>query len=635
MMMSNCDRSNPRDLYRYLCEVYGSEDVVKIRRKFYFFAEIFSNFEIEQNIAGGSKADGFEFPDSDFDVMILRKNIHVYESLSDTSQSDDCTSIIMDTNDTKLGYTRLRFENEKANSTNVDNLFLTYNAVNHGNGSYISSYSVRCFGKKDGHIIHGPCLMLTGEGAEYESLICFRCKTWIPQAADWVKRTRNSSLKPQLIDDITKYGILFIPVGSKTPQSDILEWKISFSIAEKRLVHSFSHTQFLCYAMMKTILSDIIKKKHEDLLCSYFIKTTMLWLSEEKPANFWSPDNLLHCYLTCLKRFIYYVKYRICPHYFIPQVNFYEDRFSDTEHGALLTSLLRVQSQEWEALRTSETLVNFEKECKLNSCSKEQGERTTSSIVSPLPWLEIFLLPNYDKCLKCMTVLSKISESTNSTRRLLVYVLASTAYEKVSKYKPYDAVSGNKQFYKSYKSILPYILVGSKSDCISGWCQLASLFYKLKLYKRCMGIVDDCIIKCTREKGMISANSYISIPNHIADLLSSNRYCVRVIQHFFLRTITFKSSFLLPIELEQIFKDDIRTGYVHISPMVYIYFLKFLCTHHLKQYRQKELILRYLKTIVNEKYFIIGSDQHIKSAEKILKVALSMLHFTYNDIHKL
>lgn len=127
--------------------------------------------------------------------------------------------------------------------------------------------------------VHGPCQMVKED--QIDIVRCFRCKEWVSIALPWIQRSRGTWPSSELIKDITHYGVLFVPVGCKTSTNEDIEWRISFSMAETQLVHSFTHTQILCYAMLKTIVSDIGKKRHGELICSYFIKTIMFWISEE------------------------------------------------------------------------------------------------------------------------------------------------------------------------------------------------------------------------------------------------------------------------------------------------------------------------------------------------------------------
>lgn len=48
-------------------------------------------------------------------------------------------------------------------------------------------------------------------------------------------------------------GVLLVPIGSKFPSSEDnnYEWRFSFSITKKLLVHSFNHGQLFCYVLLK------------------------------------------------------------------------------------------------------------------------------------------------------------------------------------------------------------------------------------------------------------------------------------------------------------------------------------------------------------------------------------------------
>lgn len=79
----------------------------------------------------------------------------------------------------------------------------------------------------------------------------------------------------QLVLKIVSSGVLFMPIGCTGSINEDIEWRISFSVADKLLIYSFNHTQLLCYGLMKLLLKDVIDKRQslKGLLCSYFLKT--------------------------------------------------------------------------------------------------------------------------------------------------------------------------------------------------------------------------------------------------------------------------------------------------------------------------------------------------------------------------
>lgn len=315
--------------YKLISEVFGSSDIIRLRQKLYSTCEIFFELEGFQHIPSGSRAEGLELDSSDFDVMRLQKYGRVYETVNGIDLNDKTFSIVMETEDCKLGFTKLRVLDVGEISKRAD--FLTQYLMNlwiikDGVSYYLSSGLVRRELLPENVDVHGPCQQINIGILEMECLHCFRCKEWISVAQPWVSRKREDWPTNELIKDIAAYGVLFVPVGCKTSRYEDIEWRISFSIAEKQLIHAFTHTQLLCYAMLKTVVSDISKQSDSELLCSYFVKTIMLWLADEHGSQFWIESQITSCYMTCLERLIYCVQCGICPHFFIPDINLFEQK---------------------------------------------------------------------------------------------------------------------------------------------------------------------------------------------------------------------------------------------------------------------------------------------------------------------
>lgn len=136
--------------------------------------------------------------------------------------------------------------------------------------------------------------------------VCVHCKSWLNLATDWIHRAQNEWPSDDIKSYIVDHGVLFVPVGVKGSVNEELEWRISFSVGEKLLAYSFNHTQLLCYALIKILLKDLIERdmKCKNLLCSYFLKTTLFWMSEDLPISVWKPANLIPCFLRCFDRLI-------------------------------------------------------------------------------------------------------------------------------------------------------------------------------------------------------------------------------------------------------------------------------------------------------------------------------------------
>ena len=110
-----------------------------------------------------------------------------------------------------------------------------------------------------------------------------------------------------------------------------MEWRISFSVAERTLVWSFSHVQIQCYAIMKIILKEFINphcSPDNRVLCSYFIKTFLFWKYEETDPSFWCQENLGDCIVFLLCGFYKYIFQGLLKHYFIPEFNLFSVKLS-------------------------------------------------------------------------------------------------------------------------------------------------------------------------------------------------------------------------------------------------------------------------------------------------------------------
>ncbi|VDI68530.1 Hypothetical predicted protein [Mytilus galloprovincialis] len=160
--------------------------------------------------------------------------------------------------------------------------------------------------------------------------------------------------RTELMENITELGVLLVPVGSKSSSNEVneLEWRMSFSLSEKVLIHSFNHVQLICYyvprvahicyALLKIFSNS--KKTLSKLLCSYYMKTLLFWILEETDGSKWTPDNLIHCFLVCVKRLCYWISINYIPNYFIPSHNMIDGKLSNKARNEMIRMLNRVLS---------------------------------------------------------------------------------------------------------------------------------------------------------------------------------------------------------------------------------------------------------------------------------------------------
>ncbi|CAC5422833.1 unnamed protein product [Mytilus coruscus] len=140
--------------------------------------------------------------------------------------------------------------------------------------------------------------------------------------------------------------------------------------------------------------------------------------------------------------------------------------------------------------------------------------------------------------------------------------------------------SSNKHQYKQYKSCLCTLLQNIYHDAVSGWLMIASFFYKTKEYSKALHIIIYSMSKCTPEK----LHRFIDINFQLPEFhLNHRKSVVQMWKILLVDVMKFKrNSLLIPNELQM----ELGSGVCLISPVVYAYFLKFLCHYYLNNVRQ-------------------------------------------------
>ena len=185
---------------------------------------------------------------------------------------------------------------------------------------------------------HGPAATIekTLLHTSIDNVFALRCNTLPDCAGEWITRQRHHNWPTEdTIEKCKTLGCFFVRVGHPNSSEKHLEWRISFSLQERLLVTDFNSVQLKCYILLKMIKRERIHATlGEKSLTSYHIKTCILYMIENTPAEFWVEDNLLACLYNILYKMQRWVEAGECPNYFIPRENMFEGR---------LTSQLQVQ----------------------------------------------------------------------------------------------------------------------------------------------------------------------------------------------------------------------------------------------------------------------------------------------------
>nr|XP_022307979.1 uncharacterized protein LOC111113981 [Crassostrea virginica] len=328
-----------------LCQIVGTSVQVTIRRETTDIREM-----VERQVVGndegiqmesGSRREGFRLKGSDFDLMHWLNNHRVIFDMSQSEYyyTENVTLILFDSSESPPGFTLLEL------LTPTTNRQVQSACVPMNDRLYISSSLYRqqnyCH-HMPGSMIHGPCESCEVPGVvEYDIACCFACEFWPSAASSWIDRC-HSWPDREVVNEIVRNGCHFVPIGHPLGLHEHEEWRISFSLAEHKLVHSMNHCQFLTYGLLKVFLKEVIDKQSEEtnkLLCSYHMKTVIFWVIQQNAVPLWCPQNLLAGFWVCFKLLLKWVHEGICPNFFISENNLFLSKVHSSAQKKLFLEL--------------------------------------------------------------------------------------------------------------------------------------------------------------------------------------------------------------------------------------------------------------------------------------------------------
>ena len=332
-------------LSKLLDDVVGTQEMVEIRKDFCKLTDC--NMYVSRGCSHyftGSKAEGLDLTGSDKDTMRdLNEDHHIEVTDQEYAlpRSGREQLFVMVTDNVHPAFAMLRCI-KAVMPCIVEALQVVDSSY------FLSSYLTvfNHFGKCQ-HTnlrMQGPSIEhskgLNGHGTEEDVVFSIHCPFWPSTASEFACRTRPNGWPSKLaINKIVEFGFHLVPIGHPPSSKCMLEWRLSFSIAEKFLVWSFNHIQIQMYAVLKLILKEFIKANCSDenfVLCSYFIKTFLFWKFEETEISFWKAENFKDCLKYLLVEFHKLLQNGELKHYFIPRFNLLEVKFTRNAQLELL-----------------------------------------------------------------------------------------------------------------------------------------------------------------------------------------------------------------------------------------------------------------------------------------------------------
>ncbi|XP_061173327.1 uncharacterized protein LOC133182500 [Saccostrea echinata] len=333
-----------------------------------------SNNEVEIIRSGGC-AEGFRMQGTDVDQMHVIKKIKVVTNIPKDCGKYRAVVRMIKSADDPPGYVKLII------LTPFTPLGHIRNAMKKVGGEYylMNEAFLRTFqiSLKE-EVRHGPCVLETDEyGTDHDRAYCLEYKGWPICAEEWVRRKREYGWpSKELISRIKNTGCHVMAVGSKKINlqkedlatsnelhwtEDPLQWRLSFSVAEKKLVYAFNDTQFLTYGIFKLLNRELFSKDPIVMkgICSYFLKTALFWTIEQTPSEYWKPERLVFCVSLCFQRLIAWMENGFCPNYFVRENNMFLGKVQEWQLAYISTQVSEIYREGWRCLLRCHSLFHL------------------------------------------------------------------------------------------------------------------------------------------------------------------------------------------------------------------------------------------------------------------------------------
>ena len=620
--MTNSEQSRiSGSLYTATNDIIGTKEQVNIRRTVTNLRDDVLKRERTLTNSGnipyssGSKAEGLRLKSPDDGWMYVPRSFRVIPSYLFTSWYDHSIVLLkMENEMTRPGFALLRVP-DYVDSIDMGRFdFLTnqymYDPtmnVPELNGRYMSSKKWREFftaTSPTGAFTHGNCTSaVNGPHDAYR----LQCDVWPDNARSSVKRMyENSWPSPDIIHSIIKDGVLFVAVGSRRTFFQNLEWRMSFSLAEKRLIHSMNHAQFLCYGLLKIFLKEAIDVNEDvkGLLCSDFLKTAVFWEITESP-NHWNPSTLLFRFWKCFCRLLQWVNCSYCPNFFIPENNMLEGNIEGENRAKLLRYLRTLHREGFRSLLRCRSLKSRGMSDVLNDPGRyilEEGtleRRHFARTVLVEQWSGNPLnigYPYLNDEILALQLYRTMSTTRSCLKQYITSIWLKRSMTQISVFRSSHALSRdkcNKSHYENHMQRMK-VLNRCRADPVCHFVYQAMACYNIRMYSQSLKLV-----QLAKEELCSQSSIYLPIAYTRRDRQRDDHLPIESRMRKCIMDVVKVQKLDLPeLYIEShCDKNIIIRNSLPIFPMVCVLFLQFLCHSKLRNQRQcdeamNELALR-------------------------------------------
>ncbi|XP_063418437.1 uncharacterized protein LOC134701237 [Mytilus trossulus] len=600
-----CYENSPKEkcLYEQLVQIVGTEIDIRNRQRLFIINDrIFNSacvFDRTQ-ISSGSLAEGLDLPGSDMDIMYVVNSIEIIQNEENINNPKRRSMYVMEIDIDHPGFAKLRQVTSHNDLSPHEQCGRCPPGTCTGTQLYLLVKPLLNFVKQQysgmNPCEHGPCI--SDQDQTTDIAFCIRSKYFPHNAIPWASRHRLQWPTNFVIDMIMKNGCLLVPIGPKILSDNELLWRISFSVAEKILVHSFNFTQFLCYSLLKLTLKCIVDTNSDvrELLCSYFLKTAVFWVAEELDIDTFQLPKLYYCFSLCLDKLMSWVKTCYCPNYFIPKQNMFIGKINKRNKNILLGVLESIKFGGIDAL--------------VNSLFQSDNSRLASansefpSIMLDFLFYRIkplYFVSNWKSRIECTKYLLK-SESSPFIIDVCTHHNAELS-KFVAQLLPSPNAKGNTcNIRKCYHR---HLQNGTNTDAVSGWLLYASFYYVTGQFNISLKLTDYVLSRCSPDMKAKEDNNCEVHRNCYRKNIHASMNLNRRIKTATIANVQYiPNSSLIPEELQL----EVETEILIIPPVVMSHCLNVLCYHHLGDIYNRQKSLRVLYLTVLNRYCISQRD---------------------------
>ena len=376
------------------------------------------------------------------------------------------------------------------------------------------------------------------------------------------------------------------------------EWRISFSLAEYKIVKSMNHSQFLVYGLLKIFLKEVINQQYDKskiCLCSYYMKTVVYWTIQQNSNFEWCPENLLKGFWMCFKLLLKWVYEGVCPNFFIPQNNMFLGKICGAAQRNLFRQLYSLYKKGLDCLLLS-TSYRHNVSNVVNNPGVEMSLKMEIDYEAALcSEIDVHDAPvpmeDLHRCMETLQITEKLIGSQMTQNQTAMFQkYAATAIQWIAFMLP-NTIKSNEDFDIPCHLLRVAVKLGFDSDI----AYIAMYYYRTKRYSEALCIINK-MKNMVRETQIDRSNNVYVYKKRCNKTSSGKRlWSTKMMQDIKLCNTTFFIEELLP---EQLSGKRCIEWTTDIPLLVGIHFLEFLCNRHIDT-EQAEAALDELKKLVH------------------------------------